>query len=114
MKPPGMAKALIDRIAHHEVVELVLALLGVARERVAELLNVVGDLGVLEHEALGAHLSRPGLAHLVLLLEGNRGGRGAAEIGQFLFLLWGRRTRRPAHAHARAPPQQRRRDENSQ
>jgi hypothetical protein len=48
-----------DRIAHHGVVELVLSFLGVAREAVAELLDVVGDLGVLEHEPLRAHLPRP-------------------------------------------------------
>jgi len=35
------------RIAHDRVVELVLAFLGVAREAVADLLNVIADLGVL-------------------------------------------------------------------
>ena len=90
-----------DRIAHHGVVELVLALLGVAREAVAELLDVVGDLGVLEHEPLRAHLPRPRLADLELLLEGYGGGGGAAEIGQILLLLRGGRIRSPADAHAR-------------
>ncbi len=59
MNPPGIAKALIAVIAHHGVIELVLSLLGMAREAVAELLDVVGDLGVLEHEPLRAHLPRP-------------------------------------------------------
>ncbi len=90
-----------DRIAHHGVVELMLSLLGAAREAVAELLDVVGDLRVLEHDPLRAHLPRPRLADLELLLQRHGGGGRTAEIGQVLLLLRGCRIRRPADAHAR-------------
>ena len=58
-----------DGVAHHEVIELMLALLGVAREAVADFLDVIADLGILQNEPLRAHLARPHLADLVLLLE---------------------------------------------
>ena len=45
-------KGIDDGIAHHEVVELVLAFLGMAREAMADFLNVVADFGIFEDHTL--------------------------------------------------------------
>ena len=91
-----------------------LSLLGMAREAVAELLDVVGDLRVLEHEPLRAHLPCPGLADLELLLQGYGGGGRTAEIRQILLLLRGCRIRGPADAHARRGRKRGNREESGQ
>ena len=49
--PPGIAKALIVRVANDEVVELVLAFLGLAREAVADFLRVLADFRIREDHA---------------------------------------------------------------
>ncbi len=68
-EPAGHREGVDDGVAHHEVIELMLAFLGVAREAVADFLDVIADLGILENEPLRAHLASPHLADLVLLLE---------------------------------------------
>ncbi len=55
----GHREGVDDGIAHDEVIELMLAFLGVAREAVADFLDVVADLGIFEDQPLCAHLARP-------------------------------------------------------
>ena len=86
-EPAGHGECVDHRIAHHEIIELMLPFLGVAGERVADGLDVVAHLRILEHHALRAHLPGPGLSDLILLLERDRRGRGTAEVGQLLFLF---------------------------
>ncbi len=96
---PRHGKRVDDRIADDEVIELMLTLFGAARKRMADLLDVGVDLGVLQHGAALAHLPEPAEARLVFVFEGYRRIRRAAELRQVLI---GRaQARGPAQADAR-------------
>ena len=74
-----------DRVAHHEVVELMLAFLGPARQAMSDLLDVVAHLRVFQHAAALAHLPEPAESGLVLILQGHGRIRRAAEIREVLL-----------------------------
>ena len=72
-------------ILQHEVIELVLAFLGAAREAVADLLDVILDFRVLQDLPGLAHAREPPHAGPVLIVERHGGGGRAAEIRQILI-----------------------------
>ena len=95
----GHGEGIDDGVLQHEVIELVLAFLGVARQAVADFLDVILDLRVFEDHAALPHAGKPPQTRLILILERYRGGRGAAQIRQ--ILIDGARTR--AQPRARSP-----------
>ena len=101
-------------IAHHEVVELVLAFLGMAREAVADLLDVVADLGVFEHEPLRPHLPDPRRARPGTPPRGTRRRWRDCRDPAGPALAAGRRIRRPSRCSRRRRPQSGDRDESGQ
>ncbi len=90
-------------VAYDEIVELVLALLGMAGEPVAEFLDVFADLRILEDLAGVAHAADDHQADAVFVIQGNGRIRGAAQFRQFLIcggVIRHIEAGRPRHADA--------------
>ncbi len=81
-KPPGIANALIGRIGHREELEIPRAVGPRRDEPVAELVQVVVDLRVVEIAAGAVDLPHHGLAQPALLRRRNNRLRLVTEIGQ--------------------------------
>ncbi len=78
-------KGIDDRILQHEVVKLVLAFLGMARQAVADLLNIIADLGIFDNLTRRTDLAEPSESRSVFIVERHRGRRGASQIRQVLI-----------------------------
>ena len=106
----GHREGIDDGIAHHEVIELVLAFLGMAREAVADLLNVIADLGIFEDDAGLAHLAEPHRARPDTPPRAKpRRSRGCPNRADPDRSRWSSyHARSPADAHAAHSPRQRR------
>ena len=88
-----------DGVAHDEIEELMLPLLGVAGQAMPDVLHVLADFRILEHEVLLAHLPDVHQARAILVLEADRRIGRAAHVGQFLLDRPG--TRDPGDAEAK-------------
>ena len=91
-------------ILQHEVVELMLTFLGMARQAVADLLNVIADLRILDDLPGLTDLGEPPQSGAIFILEGDGGRRRASQIRQILIdgARAGPETCGPADADARA------------
>ncbi len=85
MNPPGSANALMVLSLHEEEGETLRRIArGLRDDARPERLEVFGGLGVFEDLALVAQLAHDLQADVVLVVERERGGGGAADVGQIV------------------------------
>ena len=95
----------VDRwLTDDEVIELVLTFFRLARETMANFLDILLDFGVSQDDAFLAYLVYVGQAGVKFFVNGNRRVGGTAQFRQILIGPFGglRDALRVTHAHARA------------
>ncbi len=81
----GHCERVDDGVLQDEIIEVMLSFLGVARQAVADFLDVILDFRVFEYDPGLPHAAEPAQARAIFIFERDRGGRGAPQVRQVLI-----------------------------